>query len=81
VAMWRLLEIFLHEWVPIRRRCRILAKLAEMRTVEAHRLTIFTPFGRPTRQQANEPGNICLCFPKPLVFDVDQPNHREILSH
>ena len=33
VAMWRPLEIFLYEWVPIRRRCRILAKLAEMRVV------------------------------------------------
>lgn len=30
VAMWRPLEIFLYEWVPIRRRCRILAKLAQM---------------------------------------------------
>jgi hypothetical protein len=30
VAMWRPLEIFLYEWVPISRRCRILAKLAEM---------------------------------------------------
>ena len=30
VAMWRPLEIFLYEWVPIRRRCRILAKLSEM---------------------------------------------------
>jgi hypothetical protein len=29
VAMWRPLEIFLYEWVPIRRRCRILAKLAK----------------------------------------------------
>jgi hypothetical protein len=28
VAMWRPLEIFLYEWVPIRRRCRILTKLA-----------------------------------------------------
>lgn len=28
VAMWRPLEIFLYEWVPIRRRCRILAKLS-----------------------------------------------------
>ena len=28
VAMWRPLEIFLYEWWPIRRRCRILAKLA-----------------------------------------------------
>ena len=28
VAMWRPLEIFLYEWVPIRRRCRILATLA-----------------------------------------------------
>ena len=33
VAMWRPLEIFLYEWVPIRRRCRILAKLAEMKVV------------------------------------------------
>ena len=30
VAMWRPLEIFLYEWVPIRRRCRVLAKLATM---------------------------------------------------
>ncbi|HEY3795250.1 MAG TPA: hypothetical protein VGM09_25775 [Bradyrhizobium sp.] len=30
VAMWRPLEIFLYEWVPIRRRCRALEKLAEM---------------------------------------------------
>jgi len=30
VAMWRPVEIFLYEWVPIRRRCRILAKLAKM---------------------------------------------------
>jgi hypothetical protein len=30
VAMWRPLEIFLYEWVPIRRRCRILEKLATM---------------------------------------------------
>jgi hypothetical protein len=30
VAMWRPLEIFLYEWMPIRRRCRMLAKLAEM---------------------------------------------------
>ncbi|HEX8828104.1 MAG TPA: hypothetical protein VF778_08330 [Xanthobacteraceae bacterium] len=30
VAMWRPLEIFLYDWVPIRRRCRILAKLAKM---------------------------------------------------
>src|SRR5262249_9378678 len=30
VERWRPLEIFLYEWVPIRRRCRILAKLAEM---------------------------------------------------
>jgi len=28
VAMWRPLEIFLYEWVPIRRRCHTLAKLA-----------------------------------------------------
>ena len=31
--MWRPLEIFLYEWVPIRRRCRILAKLAKMLVV------------------------------------------------
>jgi hypothetical protein len=30
VAMWRPLEIFLYEWVPVRRRCRILAKLSSM---------------------------------------------------
>jgi hypothetical protein len=30
VAMWRPLEIFLYEWVPIRRRCRTLDKLAKM---------------------------------------------------
>lgn len=30
VAMWRPLEIFLYEWVPIRRRCRTLAKLANI---------------------------------------------------
>ena len=30
VAMWRPLEIFLYEWVPIRRRCHVLAKLAAM---------------------------------------------------
>lgn len=28
VAMWRPVEIFLYEWVPVRRRCRILAKLS-----------------------------------------------------
>ena len=28
VAMWRPLEIFLYEWVPARRRCRILGTLA-----------------------------------------------------
>jgi hypothetical protein len=33
VAMWRPLEIFLYEWVPIRRRCRVLAKLATMPVV------------------------------------------------
>ena len=33
VAMWRPLEIFLYEWVPIRRRCRILAKLVKMPVV------------------------------------------------
>ena len=30
VAMWRPLEIFLYEWVPLRRRCRILTKLSTM---------------------------------------------------
>jgi hypothetical protein len=30
VAMWRPLQIFLYEWVPIRRRCRILATLARV---------------------------------------------------
>jgi hypothetical protein len=30
VAMWRPLEIFLYEWVPRRRRCRILRKLSTM---------------------------------------------------
>lgn len=30
VAMWRPLEIFLYEWVPIRRRCHTLTKLANM---------------------------------------------------
>jgi hypothetical protein len=33
VAMWRPLEIFLYEWVPMRRRCRILGKLARMPVV------------------------------------------------
>ena len=33
VAMWRPLEIFLYEWVPIRRRCRILMKLAKMQVI------------------------------------------------
>jgi hypothetical protein len=28
VAMWRPLEIFLYEWVPMRRRCRILNTLS-----------------------------------------------------
>jgi hypothetical protein len=30
VAMWRPLEIFLYEWVPLRRRCRILRQLSAM---------------------------------------------------
>jgi len=30
VAMWRPLEIFLYEWVPLRRRCHILEKLSQM---------------------------------------------------
>ncbi len=31
VAMWRPLEIFLYEWVPVRRRCRTLEKLSKTR--------------------------------------------------
>jgi hypothetical protein len=30
VAMWRPLEIFLYDWRPIWRRCRLFAKLAEI---------------------------------------------------
>ena len=30
VAMWRPLEMFLYEWVPIRRRCHTLAKLSKI---------------------------------------------------
>ncbi len=30
VAMWRPLEIFLYEWVPLRRRCRTLNRLSAM---------------------------------------------------
>ena len=30
VAMWRPLEIFLYEWVPISRRCRVFAKLSKI---------------------------------------------------
>ena len=33
VAMWRPLEIFLYDWVPIRRRCRVFAKLSSMPVV------------------------------------------------
>ena len=33
VAMWRPLEIFLYEWVPVRRRCRTLARLSTMRVI------------------------------------------------
>jgi hypothetical protein len=33
VAMWRPLEIFLYEWVPLRRRCRILGKLSKIPVV------------------------------------------------
>jgi hypothetical protein len=33
VAMWRPLEIFLYEWVPVRRRCRIFMKLAKMQVI------------------------------------------------
>jgi hypothetical protein len=30
VAMWRPLEIFLYEWVPIRRRRKVLEQLSKM---------------------------------------------------
>ena len=30
VAMWHPLEIFLYEWVPMRRRCRILGRLSSI---------------------------------------------------
>jgi hypothetical protein len=30
VAMWRPLEIFLYDWCPIARRCRLLGKLSTM---------------------------------------------------
>jgi len=30
VAMWRPLEIFLYEWVPIRQRCRTFGKLSKL---------------------------------------------------
>jgi hypothetical protein len=30
VAMWRPLEMFLYDWVPIRRRCHTLAKLSKV---------------------------------------------------
>jgi len=33
VAMWRPLEIFLYDWRPLRRRCRLLAKLCEIPVV------------------------------------------------
>ncbi len=33
VAMWRPLEIFLYDWWPIRRRCRVLAKLSTMAVI------------------------------------------------
>ncbi|MFZ1923769.1 MAG: hypothetical protein WAU57_19295 [Xanthobacteraceae bacterium] len=33
VAMWLPLEIFLYEWVPIHRRCQVLARLAAMPVV------------------------------------------------
>jgi hypothetical protein len=33
VAMWRPLEIFLYDWVPVRRRCRIFADLAQIPVV------------------------------------------------
>ncbi|HYB69887.1 MAG TPA: hypothetical protein VEH80_04415 [Candidatus Bathyarchaeia archaeon] len=36
VAMWRPLEIFLYDWRPIRRRCRLYAKLATV-PVTVHR--------------------------------------------
>jgi hypothetical protein len=33
VAMWRPLQIFLYDWWPIRRRCRVLRKLSKMPVV------------------------------------------------
>lgn len=42
VAMWRPLDIFLYGWWPIRRRCRILEKLAEIQ-VDVKRRDL--PFG------------------------------------
>lgn len=33
VANWRPLEIFLYEWVPIRRRCNTLERLSKVRVV------------------------------------------------
>jgi len=33
VAMWRPLEIFLYDWVPVRNRFRTLAKLAKMQVI------------------------------------------------
>lgn len=33
VAMWRPLEIFLYDWRPLHRRCRLLAKLCEIPVV------------------------------------------------
>jgi hypothetical protein len=33
VAMWRPLEIFLYEWVPIRRRCLTLGNLSKIPVV------------------------------------------------
>jgi len=33
VAMWRPLEIFLYEWVPLRRRCLVLERLSNMSVI------------------------------------------------
>ncbi len=33
VAMWRPLEIFLYDWRPLQRRCRLLAKLSQIPVV------------------------------------------------
>ena len=57
VAMWRPLEIFLYEWVPIRRRCHALEKLSKMRVVvqSKDRRASDRDFDRPARSP--DPGD------------------------